>query len=72
MGLKNFKNDEKNDDDEYKALMCSVHGCPNRWSVKIDAPMCSFHQWGSSPVKQKAMLPDLPPKTEQWYDKDSF
>ena len=63
MGLKNFKNnDNSNDDDEYKALMCSFLGCKNRWSVKIDAPMCSFHQWGAPKEKKQSM----------WYDKEKY
>ena len=69
MGL-NIKHTETNDDNEYKKLMCSVPGCPNRWSVKIDAPMCSFHQWG--PRTPSAKQVELKPKTEQWYDKESF
>lgn len=32
-------------DDEYARLLCSVPGCGQPWSVKIDKPMCSFHQW---------------------------
>ena len=35
-------------DDEYARLLCSVAGCGQRWSVKIDKPMCSFHQWGTT------------------------
>ena len=28
-------------------LMCSAHGCPNKWSVQIGGskPLCSAHQW---------------------------
>lgn len=28
---------------ENRALMCSAHGCPMRWSVKIESPLCSYH-----------------------------
>jgi len=38
----------RQDEEEYKKLMCSVTGCKNRWSVHIDSPRCSFHQWQSS------------------------
>ena len=39
--------------DELEKLMCSVPGCNKRWSVKIDAPKCSEHQWsGNKPVKK--------------------
>jgi hypothetical protein len=61
---------EANDDDEYKKLMCSFPGCKNRWSVRIDAPMCSFHQWGSHPPRPKEI--ELKPKTPQWYDSEKF
>jgi len=30
--------------DESK-LMCSAHGCPNRWSVNMGKPLCSAHAW---------------------------
>jgi hypothetical protein len=35
-------------DDEYKRLLCSTPGCGLPWSVQIDRPMCSFHQWGTT------------------------
>jgi len=49
---KNESNFDK-DKDELQKLMCSVHGCPNRWAVQIDKPMCSRHQWGDNPFKEK-------------------
>jgi hypothetical protein len=59
-------------DDGIQHLMCSVPGCQNRWSVKIDRPMCSFHQWGTS-VKPKSdihsVLKTKPVK--HWNDTDS-
>lgn len=43
--------------DEFKRLLCTVPGCGKPWSVKIDKPMCSYHQWN----KEK--------KTSQnWYE----
>lgn len=43
------KPESKKDDDfdPVQRLMCSVQGCPNRWSVKADGdkPKCSNHQW---------------------------
>lgn len=49
--------EEPQKDDEMQRLMCSVAGCGKRWSVKIDKPMCSYHQWN----KEK--------KTSQnWYE----
>lgn len=43
----NIKKIEVDDEAEYKKLMCSVPGCKNRWSVQIDIPRCSYHQWQS-------------------------
>ena len=51
--------EEPQKDDEMQRLMCSVPGCPNRWTVKIDKPMCSFHQWG--PRKDKPVEFKHPP-----------
>ena len=41
--------------DEVQRLMCSVLGCPNRWSVHIsgDKPKCSKHQWEKNPSDYK-------------------
>lgn len=33
---------EKSDDND-RALMCSAHECPNRWSINFDRPLCSAH-----------------------------
>ncbi len=40
--------DKKNtqSEDQGPRLNCSYPGCNERWSVQIDKPMCSFHQWG--------------------------
>ena len=49
MALTNFKNNQNQDNgfDEMQRLMCSVAGCPSRWSVHMsgDKPKCSKHQW---------------------------
>ena len=55
--------------DEIQRLMCSVPGCPNRWTIKIDKPMCSGHQWGKFP---KDLSEQLKPKEPQWYDAEKF
>jgi hypothetical protein len=41
--------------------MCSVHGCPNRWSVHSDGekPKCSKHQWQKTEKK---------PVVQSWHD----
>jgi len=33
--------------DEEKKLMCTHPGCGARWSVMVDRPKCSRHQWGT-------------------------
>jgi len=55
-----FAKPETKKDDNFDAmqrLMCSVHGCPNRWSVHMEGekPKCSKHQW----KKQDYKAPDL-------------
>ena len=66
----NIKKTEVDEDAEYKKLMCSVPGCKNRWSVHIDVPRCSYHQWG--PKKPTTKQVELKQKTQQWYDKENF
>ena len=74
MALTNFKNNQSQDNgfDEMQRLMCSVPGCPKRWSVHMEGqrPMCSEHQWsGSKPAKKdiSALLPSTPP-VRHWTD----
>lgn len=61
--------------DEIEKLKCTVPGCKNNWSVKIEAPKCSFHQWGSvkdlndKKVKQETPRFDQPADTEAWWQK---
>ena len=58
-------------EDEIQKLMCTADGCTNRWSVKIDRPMCSKHQWGES-VKVKTSLDAIVVKepVKTWYTDD--
>jgi len=64
---------KSNDQDEYNRLLCSVPGCGKVWTVKIDKPMCSFHQWSKEPKKTSHVADVLKPKTaSQWYDADEF
>ena len=65
-------NTKPNDQDEYNRLLCSVPGCGKIWTVKIDKPMCSFHQWSKEPKKSTNVADVLKPKELQWYDKDEF
>ena len=58
-----IKPDKKTDTvDPMRELMCSVGGCQNRWSVKLDRPMCSFHQWNEKfkPVYRNYTEPNEP------------
>lgn len=47
-----------------RSLMCSAHGCPNRWSVDIGRRMCSAH-YHADPI-------EWPSVTEQqlWAETD--
>lgn len=40
-----FVKSEKKEHGDGPSLMCSAHGCPLRWSVKIESPLCTFHAW---------------------------
>ena len=40
------------------ALGCSAHGCPLKWSVKIESPLCSYHAW-EDPVKWRGITESL-------------
>ena len=64
--------EEPQKDDEYNRLLCSVPGCGKIWTVKIDKPMCSFHQWSKEPKKSTNVADVLKPKEPQWYDADEF
>jgi len=73
MALTNFKKNASQDSgfDEMQRLMCSVPGCPNRWTVQIDRPMCSFHQWGTS-AKPKTQIHKVlkTPPVQHWNEKN--
>ena len=47
MALTNFRSSAKpqNDQDDYQRLLCTEPGCSRPWSVMIDRPKCSKHQW---------------------------
>jgi hypothetical protein len=64
MALTNFK---KDDIPEGKSdLLCSVNGCFNLWSVRMDGqmPKCSFHQWGAAKPKTESTS-----TYKQWADR---
>ena len=78
MALTNFKNNQNQDNgfDEIQKLMCSVAGCPNRWSVHIsgDKPKCSKHQWekNASDYKRPIVAKPVSQTVQQWYEKENF
>jgi len=39
--------------DDTKHLLCATPGCGRRWSINIERPMCSLHQWGSMPTRSE-------------------
>ena len=62
--------------DEEQKLMCSVAGCPSRWSVHIsgDKPKCSKHQWekNASDYKRPIVAKPVSQTVQQWYEKENF
>lgn len=68
MAITKFTQQKDDSFDDTLRLMCSVHGCPNRWSVHSDGdkPKCSKHQWQRTDYK----TPDFPKKpiTPSWHD----
>jgi hypothetical protein len=78
MALTNFKNNQNQDNgfDEMQRLMCSVSGCPHRWSVHIsgDKPKCSKHQWekNSADYKKPIVAKPVSQTVQQWYEKEDF
>jgi hypothetical protein len=60
--------------DELEKLMCSVPGCNKRWSVKIDAPKCSEHQWSDKKpaTKRDIAVAFTQPPVQHWQDDEVF
>jgi hypothetical protein len=59
--------------DEMQRLMCSTPGCQNRWTVMIDRPMCSYHQWGTTAKPSSDMHQLLKTKpVPHWNDKEEM
>ena len=77
MALTNFKNNSNQEShfDEVQRLMCSVDGCPHRWSVHLDGhkPKCSHHQWEtSSDYKTTVVAKPITQSVQQWYERENF
>ncbi len=54
MALTNFKKtSQESTIDEGRYLLCTQPGCGKPWSINIERPLCSFHQWGSWPVRSE-------------------
>lgn len=61
--------------DELEKLKCSVLGCNKPWSVKIEAPKCSEHQWSDKkPATQRdiAVAAFTQPPVQHWQDDEAF
>jgi hypothetical protein len=60
--------------DEMQRLMCSVLGCPNRWTVHIsgDRPKCSNHQWEKSDYIKPVIAKPVSQTVQQWYEREDF
>ena len=75
-----FAKPESKKDDNFDAvqkLMCSVQGCPERWSVHMEGqrPMCSEHQWAGSKPAAKQNVSSLLTNTKpvkHWQDDEAF
>jgi hypothetical protein len=67
---------KENTFDDVQRLMCSVPGCPKRWSVHMEGqrPMCSEHQWGDKkPATKRDIAVLLPnPPVKHWQDDEAF
>jgi hypothetical protein len=61
MAITKFVKQQDDSFDDIQRLMCSVHGCQNRWSVHMEGekPKCSKHQWQKTEVK---------PAAKSWHD----
>ncbi len=67
---------KENTFDDVQRLMCSVQGCPKRWSVHMEGmrPMCSEHQWAGSKTAKKeiaTLLSNAKP-VKHWQDDEAF
>jgi hypothetical protein len=73
MALTNFKTQPQ--EPAYDTNLCAVQGCTNFWTVKIDKPKCSHHQWLDSGRANPAPLllgyPKKEPK-KSWYEEVEF
>jgi len=60
-----YEAEPKQDNDEYAKLLCSVPNCGRLWSVRVDKPMCSKHQWGDNPFKSNVKATKPPTDLRQ-------
>jgi len=76
-----FAPPESKSKDDGPSLLCSVDGCVNRWSVKLDGqlPKCSRHQWqqplqgNTKTYSQYLEDKKHPAKTvDAWYKKEPW
>jgi hypothetical protein len=76
MAITKFTQQKDDAFDDIQRLMCSVHNCPNRWSVHMEGekPKCSKHQWekNSSDYKRPLNVKPESQSIQQWYEKENF
>jgi hypothetical protein len=65
MSYKNTARAVQVDEQQEQSLRCSAHGCPLKWSVKIESGLCSYHAW-EDPVKWHAITDELR-RTGTWH-----
>ena len=53
-----FAKPNKQDANDGPSLRCSAHGCPMKWAVKIESPLCSYHAW-EDPVQWHSITESL-------------
>lgn len=74
MALENWQK-QKNEISDTDHLMCSVQGCGNRWSVRMDGEpaFCSPHKWGGAKsINRSVRDAVLKPATPHWQDEEQF
>ena len=74
-----FAPPESKSKDDGPSLLCSVEGCRNLWSVRLEGalPKCSHHQWqqpkyGNTKTYQQHLADKNKPTDKTvsaWYDK---
>jgi len=77
MAITKFTQQKDDAFDDVQHLMCSVPGCPKRWSVHMEGmrPKCSEHQWSDKKPATRRDIATLLPNTKpvkHWMDDEEF